>query len=219
MNTITHAVGVMEASHNPIDIVNDAGEYITMCHPWEHRGRPTINFTFLAGREWTELPPGVEQILEVQPVNADLLRMRLTDIEEVDRRRQNLATTAYGYDVALVMKPQDGDDEHIEHYGLSIAPALAEDLPCRLTYVEGWRPLVKVTDVPYIPRKFERALLLACRAFARNVEDEDADPAEDKPLQKELAKLIEDDGEMQTDLGPMRGGVAAEYYAGQPVWQ
>lgn len=75
------------------------------------------------------------------------------------------------------------------------------------TYRRNWIDMSAGTDIPPLPAQFTRALLLACRAFAVNIEDQ-TQASEEPQLQAELERLKVDQGGVQTDFGVIRGGVS-----------
>lgn len=85
-------------------------------------------------------------------------------------------------------------------------PTSATEFTVQIVYMRRWVDMTaSASDVPPFPEDFEHALVLACRAFAVHIENQ-TEAMEDAALQRELARLRMEQGGVQTDFGPIRGG-------------
>lgn len=74
-----------------------------------------------------------------------------------------------------------------------------------IIYRRAWTDMAAGTDIPPFPASFSRALMLAARAFAVNIENQ-SQAAEEPMLADELRRLASEQGGVQEDFGPIRGG-------------
>lgn len=89
-------------------------------------------------------------------------------------------------------------------------PTSALDPRLIAVYLTRWVDMATTaedTDNPPVPRLFEEALLYACRARAVNLQNQDF-TFENTALPDMLRRLARQQGNVQSDFGPMRGGVS-----------
>jgi hypothetical protein len=160
-------------------------------------------------------PADFGQLLSVgidnsEGVSGDFTRIRLVTPEDIVRMREDFFEPDGGYLYLAVQNTAS----------VSAITASTPIWPCYplpdsgseprivVTYRRNWTDMSAGTDIPPFPAQFTRALLLACRSFAVNLENQ-SQAAEEPQLQDELGRLAREQGGVQEDFGPIRGGVSA----------
>lgn len=163
--------------------------------------------TFL---NYLALPADFGEIIAVNRPNREVQLTSLQDL--VHRRHLTLVPPPIASVFAALSYPAQADQSSEAPVPrLEMFPTPTGTDMYTLTYRAGPIALVNSSDVPNIPPAFERLLVLLCRAFIRDYEEQDSTSEWLKVNgggneDGEMEKLIAKDGLDQPNLGQIRGG-------------
>lgn len=212
INEAEHAAGgKIDPRVDAGTIVNEAGRYLFSMYAWKWRVRPPAAVDFVADQQYVDLPPdfGFGEVVNV--VMSDTLAfgtVQATVDEIAWYRAQTISSPSYYY-WALVYPSQHDNDSAADRARLEVYPTPDADSTgaMTVTYRAGWKPLADHDAVANVPPAYDRLLRKMTRAFAVDYATGSGRIVEEIERSTELQRLKDADDRIQSDFGPMRGGI------------
>lgn len=211
---MTHALGkTPDSRHNLYWTFNRAARALVTASEWSWRVRGPVSVSTVANQGFIELPADFAQVRVCYiPSAGAVQKVNVCTLETIAQLRA-LASSYVGTGNIYIYFPAWNFNE------LGVAPR-AELAPIPTTnatptfqmiYNCAWREIDDsdtLREVTVIPADFEHALILMARAFANNIENQDA-ALEDTAVKNELDRLRGEDSRRQVNFGRMSGGAGS----------
>lgn len=207
IDLMKHALGkTPDSRHLLIDDLNDAGRALVNDHPWSWRTRNNVAIEIQADSTYAILPEDFGEIIDLR-VSGSLTSVTQTSVSEINRMRAFGQFDAYSLYIAF----DDGydstndSDGTLQNHALIYPTQSTTRNDLTISYRAKWVDMEAndLERVPFIPRDWERSLLLFARSFAISLENQN-DPYEDQALfgqTGEMQRLKLLDARRQTNFG------------------
>tara|TARA_R100000329_G_scaffold118186_1_gene97301 strand:+ start:492 stop:1178 length:687 start_codon:yes stop_codon:yes gene_type:complete len=201
---VQHALGGSPASQlSEEGIVNEAGRYMFMA-PWKFRERPPVTLSFVQNQPFVSLPDDFGEVVSAHMDSGLTKSIHFTTIDDLLERRTTAIGQSHMY-YASVVHTDEGQAR------LEIHPSPSSADKIRIGYRAKWTGLSSDTDKSPTPDYADSALIACVRAFALGYEEEGLEirlaEIEAGPIYR---RLLEKDGIIQPDYGPIRGGAVSQ---------
>lgn len=196
---------------DPIELVNDAGQYMLSMADWKFLERPPASLNFVAATNYIVLPTDFGQMIRVEVPNALQNTVEMSTLQEIEYLRGSPLNDPFRYVVAVEYATQTNDETIGGTARLAIWPTPAANATAalRLIYRGGWVTLTDQDKIPNIPLDVEGLLVQVVRAYGRAsgnkaiVLDDLLRKIEAGPI---FQNLVSSYGTVQLSLGQMSGG-------------
>jgi len=229
LDAAEHAAGgSLDPRYDLIDVVNDAGRYLTRMHDWNWLERPRYEMQLVSGQQWGALPGDFAAIKSVDSTNNYLRSARVTTVSHLDHLRGNIAAFTLDFYVAIEYPAQNASTENQPGPRLHIYPTPGSGLTdaaagtITMRYRAGWLAIKDEISVPNVPEDVEGLLIELVRAHGKayakggTALHNDLEAIERSTM---VQRLKEHYGRAQTNLGRLQGGIAKPPTPGrQTVW-
>ena len=212
-----HALGKTPDSRNDLwAALNRAGRRVFSHHEWTWATSGLTDVATTAGSNTFALPADFDtpEVFITKPTSAGFAYAQLTSAAEllrtIERERIVPTGTPGRWLVAFqTYAPESGPTALPTPTGMVWPTPGADNAPTFQTvYRRKWRELASAnpTHLPNLPDLMERALLLACRAEAKLLENDDPASADEQALVEELERQKVADMKRSIGVYPIRGG-------------
>lgn len=218
---IEHAIGNESPAtgFSTLEILNEALRALFGYADWSWRLRSPALLSLVASQEYVALPSDFGtsgELLSIHSVWSPVSVVSKVSLADIATMRGMPLNNTFQYYVALSNPTQTSASVRPGTPRLEIWPTPGSNVSnaFRITYKSGPVDLSLTTDVPNIPREYENVLTLLARAYAMRYEygsDAQETLAELASAEKEIRRLMEMDGMIESEAGPLTGGAAANY--------
>lgn len=206
-NEVRHALGASPSSTLNVDsIINDALRMLCDEHRWQWLTAGPVQLSLVQDQPFVPLPADFGEVISLTQNRlweGVMLAMTLDQIQLLRSQSPSIDTLAFRFHYAI---NSNATQPRIELYP---TPRSNEADAITLLYRRVVPDLAQATDVPEIPRSFDVAFMWLCRAHALELEDDDSQSAARDRYEETIRRLMQRDGDDQSDLGPMQGGAAS----------
>ena len=202
-----------DARLDMVDVVNRAGQELINARQWDFWLRERYDAAAVVGQDYIALPRGWQQVFGV--ISKDPGRFievcTLARFEEIRTRVLVEPNMPWRWRIALDTVPVESPDT-TPRLGYRVWPTPTQaGLPTiRARGRKGWAPFssTSLTLKPTLPDQWHPALFLAVQCVAVETLRPADGPAPERPLlEQAIEKLWENEQDMETDAGELRGGV------------
>ena len=204
---VRHALGGTPASQlSEAGIVNEAGRYMFSV-PWKFRERPPATITTTPNQSFVELPTDFGEMISANMTDGLVKSIHFTTMDDLVERR----TTAIGQSqeyYAVILHPTSESStggEVSPRIELHPTPTRSDNIV--VAYRSDWVELTSDEEYASVPGYAESVLIGLVRAFALGYEEDGLEvrvaEVQNGPL---FQRLLEKDGIIQPDYGPIRNG-------------
>jgi len=208
-----HCLGkTPDSRHNLYETFNRAARALVTAHSWSWRMAGPIALETVANQAFIDLPADFMRVLSVYTPSAGAVqRVNLASLETIANIR-SLSSSYVGTGEIYAYFPSWSTLEQGVTPRAELAPIPTTNAASafQMFYLRGWHNIdaSEVDALPKIPPEFEHALVLMCRAFANNIENQDV-ALEDTAVGNEIARLKAEDSQKQVNFGLMSGGAGS----------
>ena len=207
IDLIEHALGkTPDSRHLLIDDFNDAGRALVNDHAWSWRTRNNVTIEIPADSTFAILPEDFGEIVDIR-ISGSLTTVTQTSVSEINRMRAFGQFDAYSLFIAFDdgFDSTNGSDGTQQTHAIIYPSQSTARSDLTISYRAKWVDMESndLERVPFIPRDWERALLLFARSFAISLENQN-DPYENQALfgpMGEIERLKTLDATRQTNYG------------------
>jgi hypothetical protein len=197
-----HALGRTPDSRNLLlATFNRAGRRLFTARGWTWRIRGPVPLAVTADETVIQMPADFDRICTLSAPREDVEIVSLDYIMQL-RREEYAGTRWYLY---LPKWEDNAGGEPVRNALIYPTPTTTGTPALEMTYYRKWPTFTadQTDRIPPIPESFEHLLVLLARAFARTLEDDDADPCEMPSIRSEITDLAREDAAGAARQGPL----------------
>ncbi|MGI2905408.1 hypothetical protein [Tolypothrix sp. VBCCA 56010] len=203
-----HALGAKpDPRLNLYRTLNSAGIKLVSAHRWSWLENAEALIQFAAGQESADLPADFV-ILSALARKGQGSAVRPVTLERIVTLRASSSSLSGGLVTHYAVSSRRLSSGAVVGT-LHVWPTPSAAMTLSMVYQRGWADIADndAGAVPGVPAQFFPALMHKARAEALLLENQ-TEGADEAAYQKELAKLIHEDGLRQIEIGPWRGGAS-----------
>lgn len=161
--------GQFDGRTDPVELVNEAGQYLCAMHDWGWLERPAASLDFVANQTYVSLPSDFGKLVKAVMLNNLSAIVYETSLTHIERLRGSTYVDPFVYYVAIAYPAQSGATTLVPNPRLEIwpTPGTSETGAMSAVYLAGWTVLSAMNHVAAIPLDMEPLLLQLVRAYGQ----------------------------------------------------
>lgn len=209
----------------PVDVANEAGEWLYSIEEWNALCRPLAELSIVANQEWIDLPADFGRMLgdKITTTTGFGYSLRMGTMDEVrDARSVQPGGNSLAYVGCIAHTgPVLAGPRSLARLEIGPIPSQAAANVFLLAYKAGWKEVTDSSDHILVPSWMQSVYVEVATAFVGGREQEEQGTLNDRlaavlvgPL---MIALRNRDLSIQTEFGPMRGGVGEMFGGDVPI--